>query len=101
PVRPQISTPSLHDALPISLVEPSHAQGYDQILQRIGHAWQQMKQGKNYLGFLVTSTTQKAAVLACLLLSIYLGEMGSACLPNARDRKSTRLNSSHQIISYA
>src|SRR6266567_1053253 len=66
-----------------ALVEPSHAQGYGQILPRTGHAWQQMKQCKNYLSFLVTSTTQKAAVLACPLLSIFPGEMGPACHPNA------------------
>src|SRR5438552_6769732 len=28
-------------------------------------------------------------------------ENGAACAPFSRDRKSTRLNSSHQIISYA
>src|SRR4029450_8031211 len=53
------------------------------MLQRTGHAWQQIRQQKNYLSFIVTSTTKKAVALACLLLSIFPEEtfMSPSCQP--------------------
>jgi hypothetical protein len=55
-----------------ALVETSPAQGYDQMLQRTGYAWPQMKQWGNPLSLMETSATKKAVALACLLLSILL-----------------------------
>ena len=55
-----------------ALVETSPAKGYDQMLQRTGHTWSQMKQWGNPLSLIVTSATKKAVALACLLLSILL-----------------------------
>src|SRR2546430_17166768 len=74
----EIYTLSLHDALPISLM----------LFQ------------KRFLIHLNPQRLQKAAVLGRQLGC--LGRCRVAfCQPDGRDRKSTRLNSSHSQISYA
>src|SRR5258708_10530072 len=75
----EIYTLSLHDALPISLVE-DHGLG---AFGRAGHEHRRLSLAEGH-------GEGRADLLGLLLI---LGIL--------RDRKSTRLNSSHQIISYA
>src|SRR5256885_3886024 len=68
----EIYTLSLHDALPILI---------------------------RYAQFSVPGTTAKVAALYLLLHQV--GFMAGRFIGSALDRKSTRLNSSHLVISYA
>src|SRR5258708_20930001 len=77
-----IYTLSLHDALPISSLTHGSA------CQRHGSA--SLTHGSASLTHGSASLTHGSASLT----------HGSASLTHGRDRKSTRLNSSHQIISY-
>src|SRR5207244_7176815 len=90
-------TLSLHDALPISLVKPARA-------MREGEGW-------------TSSTVKEAPIDGCHAVEHAVARrhgrkrdveplgMARCNQPmrehQGRDRKSTRLNSSHQIISYA
>src|SRR5438552_13058490 len=74
----EIFTLSLHDALPICF-------GSALTFSRLGFCG---------LGFTTTPRVCMLVGRACMLV-------GRACMLVGRDRKSTRLNSSHQIISYA
>src|SRR5258708_14186727 len=71
----EIYTLSLHDALPICYV-------------------------KNALSGLVFEGVL-GALLTGLMVFLFLRDIRSAVIVVITDRKSTRLNSSHQIISYA
>src|SRR5207244_12677020 len=99
PAPPRISTPSLHDALPI------FAGGFAFMLAAVGP---QPEYATTFLpafilggaGVGLTLGTLPAAATASLPPGRFA--TGSAVFGMARqDRKSTRLNSSHQIISYA
>src|SRR5207244_12581657 len=83
PATPTLSTLSLHDALPISGrgARPAHRDACDDVVARV-HA------DRHDSGFRGQRAQQQR----------------TRRQPQARealDRKSTRLNSSHQIISYA
>src|SRR5947208_7865718 len=76
PARPGISPLSLHDALPISgSATPTAASA--------------------------TAATTPAAPLGVLCTLRPIAEVRALAVVPTSDRKSTRLNSSHQIISYA
>src|SRR5207244_11488506 len=82
PQRPELSTPSLHDALPIcqGIARPAHrprGPGGDPAAQQL----------------ILVGAGPNAYAAAMRRLARGLHEQ--------QDRKSTRLNSSHQIISYA
>src|SRR5207244_10754996 len=83
------STLSLHDALPIWTEADNFALK--------GVAALMLAEGKNHI---VTSRGEHHAILEPCA---YLSRTGFTAthLPVDGDRKSTRLNSSHQIISYA
>src|SRR5207244_12657442 len=88
----QIYTLSLHDALPISFV-PSLAEKNTLPLTFVS------KEGFELpLGLMSLTMKVPAAVPSLVHSSVPL--LPSVAWKN-RDRKSTRLNSSHQIISYA
>src|SRR5256885_15898141 len=79
----EIYTLSLHDALPIS-------DGADRKTARIRHRAADLK---NYLGRTIAYTRRRQQSRA--------GFSYSTDPPGSGDRKSTRLNSSHLVISYA
>src|SRR5438034_4696081 len=79
----EISTLSLHDALPIFM-----RRSIGVLLIIAALAAQQLA------GFFAQELIAEAAILALFALSLDL-------LANCGDRKSTRLNSSHTVISYA
>src|SRR5687768_18157472 len=84
PLAPaEINTHSLHDALPIFVDRPDTAEG-DADLTRLEH-----------------HRVLAAAVLAAGEERRSLLSLGGRGLGRRRDRKSTRLNSSHGYISYA
>src|SRR5438034_7792060 len=77
--RPPISTLSLHDALPISIADPDRATLIEQICY-------------GELGYRGIKDKPVMPVLRDWLTAEQLAVI---------DRKSTRLNSSHTVISYA
>src|SRR5207244_8496820 len=81
---PQVSTLSLHDALPISVVRGGGQVPRAQAIVKRRQVLQRRVGRSSGIGALVNATIH-----------------GEAVLLRRRDRKSTRLNSSHQIISYA
>src|SRR5947199_6687948 len=84
---PEISTLSLHDALPIS--------GSALYMSRESHA------GVSWT-LPSFSSTLKAATAPCTTWPCSSGALNFECFgPQNGDRKSTRLNSSHLGISYA
>src|SRR5438552_8072340 len=82
---PNLYSLSLHDALPISHL--GLAFGSAPIVYAIG--------GKEYVAAAIGGSAVSA--------SLHLGHVGAVVVAftHRSDRKSTRLNSSHQIISYA
>src|SRR5205807_7301428 len=95
PAHPEIYTLSLHDALPISeRPGEGEAQLPGPVASRAPSAppedrpWRAEEEGGKKTG----AKGRPAAVP---------GERGSARRLSLRDRKSTRLNSSHLVISYA
>src|SRR5207244_10176141 len=95
-----LSTLSLHDALPIykgrnyaMVVAPlDHSPGWSLIVFRDKQPLRTV-----YLEIL----TVAAALLLVYALALLMVFIVFYLLKTNRDRKSTRLNSSHQIISYA
>src|SRR5207244_8555849 len=90
PSTPPISTLSLHDALPISAVAPAH--GVDELDLELHPE--------------VRAAHRSALATARLAAEerveqVVDPEPDRAVGAAEQDRKSTRLNSSHQIISYA
>src|SRR5690348_17655759 len=77
----EIYTLSLHDALPIS-----HVEGDDLRAVAEEHGWEQALTANAYLGGFGIAAALRA---------------GADVVVTGRDRKSTRLNSSHPSISYA
>src|SRR5699024_12335928 len=92
PSPPQSYTLSLHDALPILRIRGIRISGT------------QPEEGTGYLGKNCTKVFRghhRCFKLADGLLSKLRAPHGGGKLVFARDRKSTRLNSSHVSISYA
>src|SRR5207244_5090705 len=94
-------TSVLHDALPISFREHQdeairhvvEGRGRLLVVQKTG--W-----GKSFVYFIATKLLREGGAGPCLLVSPLLALMRNQIAAAERDRKSTRLNSSHQIISY-
>src|SRR5207244_4689201 len=101
PATTDLPTPSLHDALPIC--EILHGEGILAITKAL------LEAGISYVGgYPGAPVSHMIDVLAdandVLLkpMGVYFEQSGSEAAAAALlDRKSTRLNSSHQIISYA
>src|SRR5207244_11057699 len=93
PAPPRTYTLSLHDALPISTALRPIAESYGArggtIRDPFGHRW-----------FVQTAIEADDVPVEDVFGRRY-GDIGYLTLLVAEDRKSTRLNSSHQIISYA
>src|SRR5207244_12921122 len=92
PVAHQTSTLSLHDALPIS----------DSQLQVEDLNWSAWQDAAicHTGGVSLSTEPARSTTLAAMEHTRRVGSIVSFDV-NVRDRKSTRLNSSHQIISYA
>src|SRR5207247_9354242 len=101
PILPSVPTPyatytlSLHDALPIC-DEVQHLCGFR--IEVGEHAAQKLAQNQRvHEGRFVFRFDRQASRLG--RESAAVGPLGKVCF--VRDRKSTRLNSSHEWISYA
>src|SRR5205807_9582586 len=92
PTPPDIYTLSLHDALPICTPSPRPS-------------WRSSfaRSDRSLGAFHVTTARTRALVLAatCTATKPPMLEPSRPKSPVSRDRKSTRLNSSHLVISYA
>src|SRR5205807_7020284 len=92
---------SLHDALPIC--EDQDATGCHRLRQgchgavQVGFGVQWAEEGVNDVEMFAGKDARQVLGTAALDAHPAVGELG-ACL--SRDRKSTRLNSSHLVISY-
>src|SRR5207244_13402447 len=89
---------SLHDALPISTwilrEHAPEAEDAPSVLHRVRNTLGRVLNRLTAIRGLTVSAYVLASILVVVLLGPYLGR-------EILDRKSTRLNSSHQIISYA
>src|SRR5207244_5410372 len=92
PPTTQISTLSLHDALPIWHVTQSFRREIHSVL----HSFCAPSLGLN--SDIMAPMKSRHIVLVLLFLLSMITYVDRVCIS---DRKSTRLNSSHQIISYA
>src|SRR5256885_10783362 len=93
----EIYTLSLHDALPISNTDVARALGEPSALVRF---WRIRPAGD---GVCPLSVAASHAPVGSARLTSQLTETGvvGESLDKTQDRKSTRLNSSHLVISYA
>src|SRR5207244_13514038 len=86
-------TLSLHDALPIS----SHPPHMKTIMEHCGHPKVGLTWNSNTTDLHNGSVADSFKLLWPWIRSCHINELHK----DSTDRKSTRLNSSHQIISYA
>src|SRR5207244_5762284 len=95
PSPPDLSPRPLPDALPICgalpyLLIPIATQlFFNQVIGLYGPVWR------------YASVEEAVRVVAAVCAGIFVSTFELAWYADIRDRKSTRLNSSHQIISYA
>src|SRR5438034_6443351 len=92
PTTTEIYTLSLHDALPIS-------SRIDERLRAIAGSLDQ-RRGNQVAGFAGRGNNPAASAAKSSGQEVP-GDLGQARRAGAADRKSTRLNSSHTVISYA
>src|SRR5205807_5222430 len=98
PSPPPLYTLSLHDALPISLVGDQAAavdiaqEAFTRLLAR----WRKVRDARAWLFFVATNLSRDH------WRSVTRDrELSDRAASHLQDRKSTRLNSSHLVISYA
>src|SRR5206468_11887506 len=90
----QLYTLSLHDALPICRV----VRGVQTAAALMSAKWNTVDGRKRVLSVLISSGRRAADAIAYTQSTCSTGAMPT---PQSSDRKSTRLNSSHDQISYA